>query len=154
MQTLKKQRSGTDCTAPLSRWKGHKLELPENWGEEDVRTNGMPRVMNATREIFHTSRSVIDFDEKGIKERKRSGQEIRQTLEAIVAHSSKNGDELPRESLVEVTAVSTRIYCLKTLWSKEELGLRCNAVDGTIVIKSAGPPDTEGQVLAILSSFD
>ena len=133
---------------------GHKLNLPQDWYSEGMGAHGMPRLFKASNSITKVSQSVIDFNQKGPQESHRSGEEIRQALELMVAHDKLRTNEMPKTSLVTVTAVSTKMYCIKTLLAKEELGLRCNVVNSPLVINSAGPPETEHEILSILSSFN
>jgi hypothetical protein len=133
---------------------GHRLRLPQDWWQQGAGQDGMPRVFKASDSISKASQTVIDFSPKGPKEWKRGGEEVRQTLEFLVAHQGRYGDETLKTSLLVVTAASTRMYCLRKLIAEDELGLRCDVVDGVFVISSAGPPDTEKEVLSILSTFD
>ncbi len=132
---------------------GHKLSLLQDWWEKSEDDGGKFLVVKASSDLTHISQSGITVDRKGVEESKRSEDEIRKTLESFV-DSDKKGNDLTQSSLVVVKAVSTNMYCLKTLLGGKDIELRCDVVGVPIIIKSIGPPETEKEIERILSTFD
>jgi len=132
---------------------GHKLELPQDWWEKRNGEGGKFLAVKASRDLTHRSQSGITVDHKGVEESKRSEGEIPEMLESFV-DSDKKGNDPTYTSVVVVKAVSTNIYCLKTLLSRKDVELRCDVVGAPIVIKSIGPPETEKEIKTILSTFN
>lgn len=133
---------------------GHKLSLPENWWEKGAGEGGKSFAVKASRDLTHISQSGITVDQKGPEEGKRSEEEIRKTLESFVDNDKKKGNSLTESSLIVVNAVSTKMYCLRTLLERKDVELRCDVIGAPIVIKSIGPPETEKEIESILSTFD
>lgn len=132
---------------------GHRISLPQDWWEKDEHEGGKHVIVKASVSLTKMSSTGIILDRKGVEESKRSEEEIRKTLESFV-DSDKRGNGVTQSSLVVVRAAATNIYCLKTLLGGKEIELRCDVVDAPIVIKSIGPPDTEKEIEAILSTFE
>lgn len=132
---------------------GHKLNLPQNWWVKSGGDGGKPFAVKASRDLTQISQSAITVDQKGAEESKRSEEEIHKSLESFV-DSDKRGNDVTHTSVVVLKAVSTNMYCLKTLLGGKDVELRCDVVGAPIVIKSIGPPETETEIEAILSTFN
>ncbi len=132
---------------------GHKLNLPQDWWEESEDEIGKYVVAKASRNLIGTSSTGIVIERKGLEESKASENEIRKTLESFVENENR-GNHAPIASMVAVQAVSTNIYCMRTLIDGENIKLRCDVVGTPIVISSVGPLGTEKEIEAIISTFE
>jgi hypothetical protein len=133
---------------------GHKLVLPQDWWEKGEGQDGKLFAVKASKDLTHLSQSAITVDRKGVEESKKSEEEIRKSLESFVNNDKETGNDVTQSSLVIVSAVSTNMYCLKTLLERKDLELRCDVVGTPIVIKSIGPPESEKEIESVLSTFN
>lgn len=100
-----------------------------------------------------TWQAGIIVDQKGPEESHADEDRIRKTIDLLI-ESENRGSQHPISSMVILRAVSTNIYCKKTLIAGQNVELRCDVVGAPIVIKSICPPGTEKEIERILSTFD
>jgi hypothetical protein len=90
---------------------------------------------------------------KGPNERQMDEDGSRKHLEMFIEIENQ-GKRTPISSLVVVRAVSTKIYCKKSMIAEPIVELRCDVVGAPTLITSAGLPNTEKDVEGIISTFE
>ncbi|MDR3727009.1 MAG: hypothetical protein P4K86_08215 [Terracidiphilus sp.] len=132
---------------------GHKLSLPQDWWGRDPSTDGKQVVVKASRSLLKTWQSGIIVGRKGPNEIEADEAGIRKTLEIMIGIENQ-GKQTPRSSLVVVNAVSTKIYCKRTMIVEPMVELRCDVIGAPTLFTSVGLPNTEEEIEGIISTYD
>lgn len=132
---------------------GHKLSLPQDWWEKDPPADGKQVIVKASRSLLKTWQSGIIVDRKGPNEIKADEDAVRKTL-GMMIETDNRGKQTPTSSLVVVKAVSTKIYCKKTVIVDPIVEYRCDVIGSPTLITSVGLPNTDKEIEGIISTFE